>query len=193
MKKVGLTGGIGSGKTVVSEIFSALGVPVFNADFHAKKILESDGEVREELLSLFGEKIIGQGMVDRKAIGQIVFSNPEKLQLLNAIIHPRVFQSFEDWCSNNNSYPYVVKEAAILFESGADKGMDAFVVVTAPIELRISRVVSRDGITEEQVMQRISKQWKEQELLKRANFVIHNDGEQLLIPQVVSIHEQLNK
>ncbi|HEU4719123.1 MAG TPA: dephospho-CoA kinase [Bacteroidia bacterium] len=192
MKKIGLTGGIGSGKTYVAELFASLGVPVFYADAAGKQLQESDEAVRRQIKDIFGEDIYSKdGKPDRKKIASIVFSDKEKLVRLNAVIHPAVANAFREFCAENSRAAYVIKEAAILFEAGADAGLDAVITVTAPLSLRTERILRRDHITKEQAEARMKNQWSEEEKIRRAQFVIHNDG-RLLLPQVVAIHEKLS-
>ena len=192
MIKVGITGGIGSGKTTVCKIFELLDVPVYYADDEAKKILDSNEEIKLQISNTFGSEIINaEGKIDKKKLASFVFNDKEKLEKLNSIIHPAVREHFENWAKQHSSQKYTLKEAAILFESGANKLVDKVITVTAPLELRINRAMKRDRITREQVEQRISKQISDEEKLKRSQFVIHNDENQLLIPQILNIHHQL--
>lgn len=191
MIKVGLTGGIGSGKSIVSQMFKILNIPVYNSDIRAKALYTESEDVRQAVIELFGEEAYQtDGKLNRNFIGQRVFSNSEILQKLNSIIHPAVAEDFERWISNQKS-PYIIKEAAILFESGANRSMDKIIGVSAPLELRISRVISRDGSTRDQVLARIQKQMPQDELIERCDYHITNDGQKLLIPQILQIHAHL--
>lgn len=190
MIKVGLTGGIGSGKTTVSKIFETLGVKVFYADTEAKKIYD-DPNIRDKVEVLLGDVAYDHGVLDRKKVAEIVFQNKELLAKLNAIIHPAVGEAYNDWLSACADEPYVIKEAAILFESGADKGLDKIITVTAPESVRIKRVMQRDQCTEQDVRNRLSKQWTDEERNSRADFIIYNDGSKSLINQVMAIHHDL--
>ena len=191
MLKVGITGGIGCGKTTVCKVFELLGVPVYYADDEAKKLLDFDENVKKNILQTFGSSILNDtGIIDRKKLASFVFNNKEKLEKLNSIVHPAVNLHFEDWLKNYSSQKYILKEAAILFESGAYKLVDKVIAVIAPIELKINRAMQRDKITREQVMQRMSNQMKDEEIIKRSQFFIHNDEQQLLIPQIISLHNQ---
>lgn len=191
MIKVGLTGGIGSGKSIVSQMFKILNIPVYNSDIRAKALYTESEDVRQAVIELFGEEAYQtDGKLNRNFIGQRVFSNSEILQKLNSIIHPAVAEDFERWISNQKS-PYIIKEAAILFESGANRSMDKIIGVSAPLELRISRVISRDGSTRDQVLARIQKQMAQDELIERCDYHITNDGQKLLIPQILQIHAHL--
>ncbi len=191
-KVIGLTGGIGSGKTTVAHFFSELGVPVFIADKEAKTISESK-EVEPELLSLFGEKVYKEGKLDRKHIASRVFSNPDLLQKLNQIIHPRVQKKFEQWLKIHSKARYVIKEAAILFESGSYKQCFKVILVTAPQDVRIERVLKRDITDYDSVVQRISNQWSDEIKIPLSDFVIENINLLQTKSQVLEIHNVLNK
>lgn len=191
MIKIGITGGIGCGKTTVCKVFELLGVPVYYADDEAKKLLDFDENVKKNILQTFGSTILNDtGIIDRKKLSSFVFNNKEKLEKLNSIVHPAVNLHFEVWLKKYSSQKYILKEAAILFESGAYKLVDKVIAVIAPIELKINRAMQRDKITREQVMQRMSNQMKDEEIIKRSQFFIHNDEQQLLIPQIISLHNQ---
>lgn len=190
MLKIGLTGGIGSGKTTVAQVFEKLGVPVFYADLEAKACMQSDTVLLKQLKSVFGEDIYLRGVLQQNQLANIVFNDEQALKTINDLVHPAVQKSFEKWCAEQNT-PYVLKEAAILFESGSDKGLDQVICVSAPDNLRVQRVVSRDDVTESQVLERISKQWGQSRKIGLANFHIINDEKQLLIPQILAIHQLL--
>lgn len=166
---VGLTGGIGSGKTTVTKYFAELGIPIYIADEEAKKITETDPNVIEKIKMVFGDEAYVNGKYNRKYIADIVFKDKKKLNQLNTIIHPALFNHFNQWHQKQNT-PYVIKEAAILFESGAYKDCDYIITVTAPEEIRIQRVIERDGITETMVKNRIDNQMSEEEKIQRADF-----------------------
>lgn len=194
MIKVGITGGIGSGKTTVCKIFELLGVPVYYADIEAKEILNSDLGVRSNVLKTFGDSVLNdEGQIDKKKLASFVFNNKENLEKLNSIVHPAVREHFENWLNQHSSQKYILKEAAILFESGSYKLVEKIITVVAPLELKINRTMERDKITREQVEQRINNQISDEEKIKRSQFVIHNDEQQLLIPQILEIHHQLIK
>jgi len=194
MLKVGITGGIGSGKTTVCKVFETLGVPVYYADVEAKKIQEEDAEVKGAIVKEFGENIItSSGTIDRTKLAAIVFNNKDKLQKLNNIVHPAVAKHFNDWLAANRASKYTLQEAAILFESGVYKTVDKIISVIAPLDIRIARTIKRDRISEELVKQRINNQLSDEEKIKRSDFIIYNDEQQLLIPQIIRIHEQLNQ
>lgn len=186
MLVIGLTGGIGSGKTTVAQIFHSFGVPVYNSDVEAKKILFSNTQVHQELKTVFGDSIFTDGIPDRVKLARIVFSDKEKLAQLNQIIHPKLANHFKAWKAQQTA-KVVLKEAAILIESRMYKSVDKIVVVTAPEELRIQRVLERDSSSKEEIQNRINNQLSEEERLKYADFVIDNSGSQHLIPQVEKI------
>ena len=190
MLKVGVTGGIGSGKSTVCSLFKCLEIPIFNADEAGRLLLAEDAKVREQVKDIFGDAIIVNGKPDRKKIAEIVFNNPEKLAQLNSVIHPAVRKSYANWTTEQKS-PYLIYEAAILFETGLYKQLDFTVLVIAPEQLRINRVMQRDGIDETTVRARIKNQWSDEEKKKLANFVITNDDATPLLPQIMEIHTTL--
>jgi dephospho-CoA kinase len=193
MKKVGITGGIGSGKSTICRVFELLKVPVYYADDTAKKILNTNPVIFKKVVEIFGKEItdIG-GEIDRKKLAAIVFTNKKKLEQLNKIVHPAVINDFEEWCRAKSDFPYILKEAAILFESGTYKNVDQIIMVTAPLEMRIKRVMNRDGVSEAEVSDRISRQLSDEEKIKRSDFIIRNDEQQLVIPQILEIHKLLS-
>ena len=191
MLTVGLTGGIGSGKSLVAKIFEHLGIPVFQADAESAKILADDTQVRQLLTEWFGDSIYSGGKPDRAAIARIVFNNPEMLAKLNGVIHPRVMESFITWSAGQDCVPYVVHEAAILFESGFYRNMDATILVVAPEEIRINRVLSRDKTSVESIRLRMKNQWSDEQKAVLADFTINNDGISALIPAILEIHKKL--
>lgn len=190
MLKVGITGGIGSGKSTVCHLFRCLEIPVFSADDAGRQLLESDNTVIEQVKNSFGEDVFMDGKPDRKKIGGIVFNNPGKLAQLNAIIHPAVRKKYMEWTQVQKA-PYLIYEAAILFETGLYKQLDFTVLVMAPGLLRIKRVIARDGISETSIRDRIKNQWSDEEKMKLASFVLVNDDTQALLPQVINIHTLL--
>lgn len=190
MKKIGLTGGIGVGKTYVSKIFQKMGIPIFNADEQAKKCMVDDANLKEAVQLAFGENMYLKGVLQKDALAKIVFNNTVALAELNALVHPIVKQKFEDWCIMQST-SMVIKEAAILFESDAHVGLDAVVCVSAPEKLRISRVQKRDGNSVEQIQSRMSKQMPQTEKEELADFIIVNDQVQLLLPQVLAIIKEM--
>lgn len=192
MIKVGLTGNIGSGKSTVARLFEILDVPVFYADIQARIISERK-EVLEEIQSAFGSVVVdNNGCLDRKELASIVFNNAEKLSLLNEIIHPRVITEFSEWCKQYNSFPYILHESAILFESGLAYLCDKVIVVSAPKELRLKRVMLRDRLSHKEVLVRMSNQWTETKLLRLSDFEVVNDDCMSLIEQVKIIDTSLN-
>jgi len=188
--KVGITGGIGSGKTTVINIFKTLGIPVFDADTAAKIAMHENEEVKNKIIELFGEAAYVNDELNRKYISGIVFNDALKLEQLNAIVHPVTIAMAEEWMQQQTS-AYVLKEAAILFESGAAAGLDYVIGVYAPQHLRIQRAMQRDNVTREEVLKRMAKQIDEHMKMKLCDFVITNDEQQMLIPQVLQVHEKL--
>lgn len=186
--KIGLTGGIGSGKTTVSKIIEALGFPVFYSDLEAKKLMTNNPNVVAAVKSLFGTEAYANGDLNRTYLAQVVFNNPSLLKALNDIIHPEVRNAFEDFCMKNKTKKLIFNEAAILFETGAYKTFDFNVLVTAREELRIERVAKRDQISENQVRERMNNQWSDDRKLSLADFVIVNDNQELItqVERVVS-------
>ncbi len=191
MKYVGLTGGIGSGKSTVGKIFKVLGVPVYNADLEGRRLSDSHAAIIDGLTSLFGDDIYRNGVLQRAVLANHVFNNSVLLQKVNAIIHPVIEDHFKIWASQYVHLPYVVKEAAILVENGGYERVDHLILVMAPEPIRIRRVMRRDGVTLAQVQARINNQMTDDEKLKYANSVIYCDEHQLVIPQVINIHNKL--
>lgn len=192
MFKAGLTGGIGSGKSVVARIFEVLGVPVFHADDEGKRLLQEDAEVKRQVIAAFGGSCYPDGLLDRQRLAGIVFNNGEALATLNGIVHPAVRERFRLWCSDQQA-PYVVMEAAILVESGGHQAFDHLVVVNAPEAVRLERVMKRDGASEEAVRARMRNQADEEVRTAIADTVLVNDGDTLLVPQVLALHERLTQ
>jgi dephospho-CoA kinase len=193
MKQVGLTGGIGCGKSYVAKLFRELGIPVYEADSAARRLQENDPQLIAAIKDLFGaDAYLENGKLNSKAIGAQVFADAGKMEQLNALVHPAVKTDFRNWVNAQHNVPFILKEAAILFESGTNEGLDEVIVVTAPEELRIRRVMERDNITEADVKKRMAAQWPEAEKIKRATFVIHNDEQQLLLPQILAVMAQLS-
>lgn len=191
MLKIGITGGIGSGKSTVCRVFAALGIPVFEADPIAKNLMNTDQEIHEKLVRLFGEAVyLPDQTIDRKYLAGIVFNDPYLLAQLNAIVHPVVKKAFFDWCEKQQS-PYVIHEAAILFESGFYKMMDKTITVVTNEAERIQRVMKRNDITLELVKERIRNQWSDEERIKLADFVIRNNDDELIIPQIIEIDKKI--
>ncbi|MFP4023187.1 MAG: dephospho-CoA kinase [Thiohalospira sp.] len=190
MIKVGVTGGIGSGKTLVCQIFEKLGIPVFNADIEAKKIINSDKSVVEQIKHSFGSDIYNRNQIKKEVLAQIIFNDNKALNRINSIVHPKVREYFLDWAEKQNSQ-YVIEEAAILFESNAYLDLDYIVNIHANKKSRINRVMSRDKIGKEQVLSRMKNQLCDEKRMKLADFTIYNDGDRMLLPQVVDIHQKI--
>jgi len=191
MHKVGVTGGIGSGKTLVCEVFKRLGISVYNADNEAKNILNSNTEVRKSIENYYGQDIYQKHILSKKKLAEIIFNNTEAIQKINSIVHPVVQQNFIEWCKLQENKPYVIEEAAIIFESGAYKELDYTINVFAPEQIRIQRVMERDRATIEDVKNRMQNQMNDDERVKLANFTIINDGTKMIIPQILEIHSKI--
>jgi dephospho-CoA kinase len=189
---VGLTGGIGSGKSTVAKIFQSLGVPVFNSDEVAKDIINNDEETVKLVSEKFGA-VYNNGKLDTQKMAEIVFNDDTALESINNIIHPKVKEYFGKWVEKNDEYSILVKEAAILIESGAYNQTDIIILVTAPEDLRIKRVVERDSVSEDKVKSRMAKQLSDEEKITYADFVVTNSEKDLIIPQVIKIYEGLKK
>lgn len=191
MKRIGITGGIGSGKSIICKVFELLGVPVFYADEEAKKLYYNN-DVKATLVEKYGNEIYTiDGKLNREKLAQIIFSNPEELKFINSLIHPLVAEVYKQWCEKFKHLPYTLKEAAILFESGAYKEMDKVITVSAPKDVRIKRIMKRDNSTRAQIEERINNQWSEEQRLAKADFVIYNNDEQLVLPQIIELHQKL--
>ena len=193
MLRVGLTGGIGSGKSLICSILEKFRVPVYYADAEARRLMNADPGLKDRIRALMGEKAYRNEELDRKYLAERLFGNQEMLEAMNALVHPAVHKDFNVWTQAYKEAPYVVKEAAILFESGAHRELDSTVLVFAPVELRIRRVMERDQCDREAVLKRMSHQMAEDELKELADHVIVNDGEQMLLPQVVELHNSMIK
>ena len=187
MMKVGVTGGIGSGKSTIAKAFELLGARVFRADAEGKQILNEDSELQRLLMERFGNAIYGPEGIDRQRLAAIVFEDRSKLEELNKLVHPRVRIRFQKWCEEQKEAPYLLEEAAILFESGGYQEMDHMILVTAPEEMRIQRVMERDGASREQVRSRMSEQWSDEEKMPYADTVLPNDDSELLIPKILKL------
>ena len=172
-KVVCLTGGIGSGKTLIANYFKSLGIPVYIADDEAKKLMKKT-KIIQAIEAIFGKTIFENDMINKEKLASIVFNNPEKLKALNQVIHPAVKKDFEDWLSKHKSLPLVVKEVAILFESGSNSFCDIIITVVAPLETRIQRVLERDNTNRENILARINNQWTDEQRISKSDFIIHN-------------------
>ncbi len=188
--KIGITGGIGSGKTTVCRVFEVLGIPVFYADNAAKSLMHTDALLREDIINGFGdESYFENGELNRKHISSIVFKDNEQLEKLNALVHPAVFRAFDIWAGEQKHAPYVLKEAALLFESESYKMCDQSILVKSPENLRIERIIQRDNTTADEVRLRMDRQFSDEKKEKLADHVIINDEKMLLIPQILNLHQ----
>ena len=194
MLRLGITGGIGSGKTTVCKIFETLNIPIYYEDDRAKWLMVKSPSLQTGIIQLFGDKAYAaDGSLNRAHIGGIAFKDPAKLQKLNALVHPAVFVDGENWQQEQLALgvPYTLKEAALIYETGSYKMLDKVIVVTAPEEIRIQRVMKRDKLTAEEVKERIARQMPESEKVEKADYVIQNDGQHSLIKQVLQIHQAI--
>ena len=188
---IGLTGGIGSGKSLVADFFRQLGIPVYTSDIEAKKLMQTDDLIRLSLIEAFGKSVyLKSGDLNRAKLAEVIFSNNEALKKVNAIVHPQVRLHFQEWVLKQAEAPYVIQESAILFDTGLYKDFDKIITVTADEAIRINRVIERDSCTKESVLERMSKQISEQERIIKSDFVIYNNSE-LVIPQIIAIHNQI--
>jgi dephospho-CoA kinase len=190
MLKIGLTGGIGSGKSTAAQIFEVLGIPVYYADTEAKRLMNEDEELRTAILKLFGNEAYSNNMLDRKYISSIVFSDPAKLQLLNAIVHPATKKDGEEWMQQQTT-SYAIHEAALIFEARVNERLDYVIGVSAPETLRIQRAMERDGVSREEILKRMSHQLDEEIKMGNCDFVLINDEDKFLIPQALELHQIL--
>lgn len=189
MLRIGLTGGIGSGKTTVAKIFETLHVPVYYADAASKRLYHTDKELMQNLKKYFGDDVYTNDQLNRSTLAQLVFNDPEKLSLLNSLVHPPTIKDAETWMLKQTA-PYIIKEAALLFESGSVRGLDYVVGVQSPQPLRIQRAMERDGSTHDEVLARMNRQLDETIKMKLCDFIIHNDEQQAVLPQVLQLHQQ---
>ena len=190
--KIGLTGGIGSGKTTVARIFEVLGVPVYYADDAARRIMNEDEDLKKSIVKNFGEQSYSGGKLNREYLASIVFHDKKKLAILNALVHPATIRNSIQWMKQQTS-PYAIREAALIFESGVQGQLDYVIGVSAPVELRIQRSIQRDGLTRQQVMERMDRQINETIKMRLCDFVIVNDCHTAVIPQVLRLHEHLTE
>lgn len=192
MKKIGITGGIGGGKSIVCEVFKLLGVPVYHADDEARDLQHSNYQIRSSLIQLFGESIYTpEGLLDRKKLAGLIFTDKELIGRVNQIIHPVVRENFSVWADKHADEEYILYEAAILFESGYYKDLDLNILVVADEDIRIKRVIQRDNSTEEAVRQRINNQMPDEEKMKIADFILENNEKNLLIPKIIELDKVL--
>lgn len=188
--KLGITGGIGSGKTSVCRVFNILGIPVFSADPEAQRIMNSEKEVIEGINKIAGKNLYPGGLLDRMELAALIFNDPDSLSKVNSLVHPVVFENFIRWSEEQKS-PYVIMEAAILFESGASNLVDRVATVYAPVEERIARVTRRNQLTREQVIERIRNQMDDETRMKMSDYKINNSENEMIIPVILKIHEDL--
>jgi dephospho-CoA kinase len=193
MIKVGVTGGIGSGKSLICQAFSLLGVPVYIADDAAKDLMDQDPQIKMRLTGIFGDTIYSEGKLDRPKLSGLIFNDPNLLADVNRIVHPVVRQNFNEWCGSFTSVPFVIQESAILFETKAADLFDYIILVSAPEEIRIQRVLSRPGMTMEKILRIMKNQLPEEEKIVRSHFVIKNDETHLILPHILSIYTEISK
>jgi len=190
MLRIGLTGGIGSGKSTVAKIFEVLGIPVYYADDAAKRLMNEDDNLKQQIIQHFGSEAYTDGQLNRGFIAKMVFNNKEKLELLNSLTHPAVIHDSEEWIKAQTA-PYTIREAALIFESGINKYLDYVIGVSSPEELRIERTMKRDNVSREEVLKRMKSQIEENEKITLCDFVIYNNEEQFIMPQVLELHKRL--
>lgn len=190
MLRIGITGGIGSGKSIVARVFNNLGIPVYNADTAAKRLMETDLDLQTAIRRHFGDKTFVQGKLDRSYLASIVFKDKAKLDTLNALVHPVTIRDAELWMQQQDC-PYALKEAALIFESGSQSNLDFVIGVSAPQALRIHRVMQRDGLSREEVLKRIDKQLEQSLVMRLCDYVVVNNDQQLVVPQVLELHTEL--
>jgi dephospho-CoA kinase len=188
--RIGLTGGIGSGKSTIAKVFEVLGIPVYYADEEAKRVMNEDEALQEQIIEHFGKEAYKDSRLDRRYISGIVFNNREMLELLNSLVHPVTLRDSERWMQQQTT-PYAIKEAALIFESSAQQYLDYVIGVSAPAPLRMHRAMQRDSVTREEVQARINRQIQESIKMRLCDFIIYNDEQQLVMPQVLTLHEKL--
>jgi dephospho-CoA kinase len=188
--KVGITGGIGSGKTTVARIFEVLGIPVYYADDAARRIMNEDETLKQQVIKHFGDLSYQNGKLNREYLASIVFQDKKKLSILNALVHPATIRNSNMWMKQQTT-PYAIREAALIFESGVQGQLDYVIGVSAPMELRIERAMLRDNLTRAQVLERMDRQINETIKMRLCDFVVVNDGQKAVIPQVMKLHEKL--
>ncbi len=190
MLRIGITGGLGSGKSTLAHIFEVLGIPVYYADTASKRLMNEDDEIKSSIQNAFGQAAYTKGKLNTKYVSDIVFKDKGKLAVLNSIVHPATLIDAVEWMNNQKS-SYVIKEAALIFESGSNKSLDYVIGVKAPLEMRLQRAMLRDTIIKEEAMARISKQMNEEQKMELCDFIIVNDEQHMLIPQVLELHHQI--
>jgi len=188
---IGLTGGIGSGKSEVARLFALLGVAIYTSDEISKRLLDTNMDLQVELTKAFGNGLYHNSKLNRKVFASIIFKNEKSLTLANSLIHPFVFRDFESWVSSQPDCSYLLMESAILFESNAAKLMDKCITIYSPVELRIARVIKRDHCSREEVLLRMKHQIPDEEKLSLADYILYNDNEHMLIPQVLDLHKKI--
>lgn len=191
MLKVGITGGIGSGKTIICEVFKQLGIPVYYADTAAKNLYNTDEQLKIGIIELFGENLYANNTLDKKALASIIFNNKTALHKVNQLVHPAVARDFEQWALYHKSAPYVLQEAAILFESKTNRLMDKTITISVSEDIRVQRASLRDKVTPNEIKQRLQHQLTEDERNQLADFIIINDNSQPVLPQILRIHNTL--
>lgn len=192
MLRIGITGGIGSGKSTVADIFNVLGIPVYRSDDASKRLMVEDKELKKNIIESFGEESYINGILNRKYLAAQVFNDSQKIALLNSFVHPATINDARQWMEKQHT-SYIIKEAALIFESGSEKFLEYVIGVKSPVDLRVSRAMKRDSVTREQVEARMKLQMDEDEKIKRCDFIIINDEQQMLIPQVLLLHERFLK
>lgn len=193
MHTIGVTGGIGSGKSLVCNIFRILGVPVYNADEKAGRIMENNAEIHEALIGYFGDEVFQGGILSKPLIAQRIFSNEKDRNYINSLVHPAVQNDFLAWTGDQESAAYVIEEAALLFESGAWQKLDMTILVSAPVDLRVTRIMQRDGLKNREIRARMASQISTAEAEKMADLIILNDEKAFVLPQVIAIHQKILK
>lgn len=188
--RLGVTGGIGSGKTTVCKTFKVLGVPVFSADEEGRVIMDTNTRLKEDLNKLVEEDLYASGALDRRRLASIIFNDSEMLNKVNNLVHPLVFESYREWCMQQKS-DYVIFESAILFEAEAEEHVDKILAVIAPLEERVNRVMERNKMSRQQVMERVQNQISDEEMIKRSNYQVNNADTEMIIPQVLEIHKDI--
>lgn len=187
--KIGITGGIGSGKTTVCKIFEKFDIPIYYADVKAKELINSNKNIVSEIKKNFGWETYNEdGNLNRSYLAKVVFNNSDKLKILNSIVHPPLFEDYRKWVISKKNYPYTIKEAALMYETESYKSLDKIIVVTAPIDTRIQRVLKRDLSKKEDVLKRMETQMSDRDKIAKADFVIKNDGKNSLIHQIIKLH-----